>query len=115
MALVLSLLIAVPAYADRSAEKTGDAAIVSGAGCFAGIVIQTDGANSVTVSIYDNASAASGNDLIAEWVVTSNSDTRYHALGFEISPCLNRSYNGIYVDITTSGAVKYMVYYMPGR
>jgi opacity protein-like surface antigen len=113
LAVALLVALAGVAVADRSDEQTGDAAIVSGRGCFAGITIQTDGSNNVTFDIYDNATAASGDNMVAEMVVTTSTTNRYHTLGFSIDPCLNRYYNGIYVDITTSGVVKYMVYWIP--
>lgn len=111
--LVVMFMAASSVFAAKSEEKTADASIVTGAGCFVGIAIQTDGTNSVTIAVYDNT-AASGTDLIAEWVVTSSSTDRYHVLGFDTKPCVVPYYTGIYVDITTSGTCKYMVYYLPG-
>lgn len=103
--LILNMLI-FPAYAERSAEKTGDAAIVTGSGDFLGIMVVPDGTNDVTVSVYNNT-AASGNELIPTFICSGSTDAC--VVGFEKGE--NQYNTGIYVDITTSGTVTYMVYY----
>ena len=111
--LLAFLLVAPAAYSAEpwskvSAEKTAAAAITTTDGLFYGIAVITDGTNAVTVSIYDNASAASGTELIPTWVVTSSSTDRAQAFGISPGAIF---YNGIYVDITTGGTVTYKVYY----
>ena len=91
-----------------SDEQTAAAAIKASSGWFHGITVITDGTNSVTISIYDNASAASGTELIPTWIVTTSSANR--AQTYSVSPPV-RTKNGIYVNVTTSGTVTYMVYY----
>uniref|UniRef100_A0A6M3LP37 Uncharacterized protein n=1 Tax=viral metagenome TaxID=1070528 RepID=A0A6M3LP37_9ZZZZ len=98
-------------FSYSSAEKTASAAIATSSGYLHGIVVITDGTNSVTVDIYDNASAASGTKLIPQWVVTTSSSNR--AQSYSIEPPIKFS-NGIYVAVTTSGTVTYMVYYFEG-
>lgn len=95
-------------WSKQSAEKTADAAITTSGGLFHGIAVITDATNSVTVSIYDNATAASGTELIPTWIVTTSARDRIQA--YSINPPV-RYYNGVYVDITTSGTVTYMVYF----
>jgi hypothetical protein len=107
------LLIAGPAMAltgvKVSDEKAADAAITTTSGIFYGIIVATDGTNACTVSIYDNASAASGTELIPTTVVTSSATDRVQRI--PISPGV-RYYNGIYVDITLgAGSVGYTVYF----
>ncbi len=91
-----------------SDEQTLDAAITATKGIFRGILVATDGTNSVTVSIYDNATTNSGTELIPTTVITSSATDRAQliALPFDVY-----FLNGIYVDITTSGTAGYVVYY----
>jgi hypothetical protein len=91
----------------QSTEQSADATVYTGGGWFYGIILTTDGTNSVTVDIYDNT-AASGTKLIPTTVIPSSAAERSASIGFG-SP-VNFS-NGIYVDITTSGTAGYMVYY----
>ena len=108
-----TLLMPTPAHAQGlagclpSVEKTADAAIMAKAGYFCGIMVITDGTNSVTIDIYDNATAASGTEIIPLWTVTTSASNRSAALEFTNGIFVN---SGIYVDITTSGAVTYVVY-----
>lgn len=104
------LFLATPVYAEISEEKTADAAITAGYGYFGGIIVVTDGTNAVTVNIYD-AAAASGRKLIPETVITTSSTDRIQAIGY--GPTDVYYYTGIYVDITCSGTVTYMVVYHP--
>ena len=113
--ILLALLFVVPVaysaepWCRQSVEKTAAAAITTSSGIFHGLIVSTDGTNAVTVSIYDNASAASGMELIPTTVITSSSSDRVQAIS--ISPAV-RYHKGVYVDITTSGTVTYKVYYM---
>ncbi len=92
-----------------SGEKTADAAILVGHGVFGGIVVATDGTNAVTVSIYDNASTASGTELIPTTVFTTGAADRKQYL---FPPRPIEVENGIYVDITIGGgSCGYTVYY----
>ena len=105
---MLAFLIPFALHADQSEEKTGDALIVTGNITLRGIVIVTDGTNNVTLDIYGNT-AASGKKLIPQIVVGDSSTEKSYAIVFPEK--LVQSTNGIYVDLTTSGTVKYMVYY----
>jgi len=99
-----------PEWCQQSDEKTADAAIDTGGGFFYGIEVMTDGTNAVTIDVYDNT-AASGTKLIPTWVVTTSATDRRQT--FNRFPSVPYS-TGIYVDITTSGTVKYMLYYREG-
>ena len=62
----------------------------------------TDGSNDVTVTVYDNPSAASGNELIPTHVIDAS------ALGLN-GVALYKSKEaktGVYVEITTAGTAK---------
>ena len=85
-----------------------DAACVAAACHFYGIAVITDGTYAVTVDIYDNASAASGTKLIPTWVIPTSATNL--AAGYD-APVPIRCKNGIYVDVTCTGDVKYIVYY----
>ena len=106
-------LIASPVYAGDwcypTIEYTDDAAASTTSGLFHGILLVTDATYPVTLSIYDNASAASGTELIPTCTITTSATNRLS--GISIDPPV-RYDNGIYVDITIdgSGAVTYMVY-----
>ena len=93
---------------EQSSQQTADAAILGLEGYFFGIIVITDAVNSVQVDAYDNATGASGDKLFPTWEVTTSVNDRIQTLSFD--PPLDFS-NGIYVDITTSGTAKYMVYY----
>ena len=103
-----STVWALPDWVQQSATKTADAAISTTPGYFHGIVVTTDATNACTVKIYDNKSAASGDKLIPDWIVTTSATDR--AQSYSISPPV-RYGQGIYVDITTDGACSYMVYF----
>ena len=110
--LTLLSLIVLPVYAGEwcrpGDEETASAAITAKQGLFHGIAVITDATNAVTVSIYDNATAASGRELIPTWTVTTSATDRIQT--YSISPPVP-FYNGCYVSATTSGTVTYMVYY----
>jgi len=91
-----------------SAEQTADAAITTSQGLFHGIAVITDATNSVTVKVYDNATAASGTKLIPDWTVTTSTTDRIQT--YSVYPPV-RYYSGLYIDITTSGAVTYIVFF----
>ena len=93
---------------NRTAEQTADAAAVTGAGHFGGIIIATDGSNDVTVDIYDNT-AASGNNIIP--TVVCKGSSRIHAIGIDPPTPF---FTGVYVDITCAGTLSYIVYYTTG-
>lgn len=91
----------------KSGEKTADTAILSSAGYFSGIVVETDGTNTCTVVLYDNT-AGSGTKIAPDWIVQTSSTNKYATLGFDPMVAID---NGIYVDITTAGTCTFEVYY----
>lgn len=95
-------------WCKQSTQKTADAAITTSEGVFYGIIFSTDSANYVDVDVYDNASAASGTKLIPTTRITTSATDRVQSISF-MPPI--RFYNGIYVDITCSGTINYMVYW----
>jgi len=88
-----------------SGEQTSDAAIVA-SGCYlSAIWAITDGTNNAKVIIYDNASAASGT-VVGELTIVGAS----HFGGRDwLYPIVMR--NGIYVDVTGTGA-SYIIEYI---
>ena len=106
--LFVSTALAVTLTCQPTSQQTGSAACVESACHFFGIAVITDGTNNVTIDIYDNASAASGTKLIPTWVIPTSATNL--AAGYD-APVPIRCKNGIYVDVTCSGDVKYIVYY----
>jgi hypothetical protein len=104
LALVLVLLFAVTVNAAdlKKIGVTADGAITSTGGYLTGILVHTDGANSVTVSLYDNATEASGSKVFSDWVVTSGASDRTSSMDFKPGEC--PYFNGLYLDITTGGS-----------
>jgi hypothetical protein len=112
VAIFLSLItgsVIAEEWCHPSAVQTASAAVRTSAGIFHGILFVTDGTNAVTVNVYDNASAASGTKLIpTDTIITTSATNRL--TGISIDPPV-RYDKGIYVEITCSGTVAYMVYY----
>jgi len=88
-----------------SAVKTADALIATGWTEMHGVVISTDGANVVTMDIYNGTSAAGAK--IAP-PITFPATPVTQAVSF--NPPVSCS-TGIYIDITTAGTLSYTVYY----
>ncbi len=113
---IIFLALALPAFATttmvQSNDFTADAAVCTTKGVFYGLWMVTDGTNSVTVTVYDNASAASGRTIFPTTVLPTASDDRARSVSFDPPIKYN---NGIYVDITTSGAATYKIYYRDGN
>ena len=112
IAIVLLLVaLCAPSWAgsSRSIGNTADAAITAGSGILTSIVFHTDGTNSVTAAIYDNATAASGSKIISTPTITTSSSNRVTVITFDRDEGFYA--NGIYVDVTTSGTVTYDVYF----
>ena len=90
-----------------SAVKTGSACVLESKGLFYGILLTTDATNSVTLDIYDSVTA-SGTKIIPTCTITTNSADRLRSLSFALPLHVS---NGIYVNVTCSGTVTYMVYF----
>jgi len=88
-----------------SGLKTADAAIAAGKAILAGAHIITNGTADVTLTLYDNASAASGT-VIFKQVVTGTDDS----IPYTLPDGGVGAKNGIYADIAGTGA-EYIVFY----
>jgi len=111
--MLLVLLVVSPTFAgddkySTSGEQTATASVLSRPGYFIGIMVATDATNAVTVSIFDNATAATGTELIPTTVITTSATDRAQIV---LLPFGVKFENGIYVEITTNGTVGYVVYY----
>jgi hypothetical protein len=109
--IFIILFLSSFAYADSfdiasANTQTADSAIMDNAGFFKGFLITPDGANNVTITFYDNASAASGTQLTPDMIFAGDGGTQ--GITF---PAYIQCKNGIYADITTAGTVEYTVYY----
>ena len=88
-----------------SGEQTSDGAVATIGGYIAGVEIITDGTNDVKLILYDNASAASGTVLF-EGTVLGGSHFGGRVWSYPVIYD-----NGIYADITGTGA-SYIVEYI---
>lgn len=92
-----------------SGRKTADAAIMAAPGRLMGLILENDGTNACSVILYDNATAASGT-VLAKMAFSAS------AVGVLTAPaCIPVDgvvcQNGIYADVTGTGAA-YEVYYV---
>jgi hypothetical protein len=94
--------------ATSSGLQTSDAAIMNAAGRLLSIHLIADGTNAATVTIYDNASAASGLVLAKLAIPAGESYVDAHLPGEGVV-----ANNGIYADVSGTGAA-YIVGYSLG-
>ena len=80
--------------------------IKEGAGTLGGVVIATDGVSDVTVSLYDNATEASGKKIIPTLVVPATDRYGGYILGI---PGVAFT-NGCYLDIDGGGGEAAVLY-----
>ena len=81
-----------------------DTAVLAQKGYLFGCLVETNGTNAVTLTLYDHASAASGKILRKIIVPGANSYG-----GFEL-PVGIEAANGIYADVTGTGAAFWVTY-----
>lgn len=94
----------------KSSNQTASASVVAGAGYLYKIVLATDGSNAVTIDgVYDSLTATGTRLLPDNYEVTTSATDRTHTISFESSPV--QFSTGVYVDVSTAGALDYMVYY----
>ena len=95
-------------HVQTSDQLTGDGVVLAVPGYYYGITVTTDGTNTATIVLYDNASAASGKKIVQDMVFPSSSTRRMEVLGEDPPVALE---NGIYVDVTCAGTVKFTIHY----
>jgi hypothetical protein len=81
------------------AVLTASGIVSAGPGKLTQVIVATDATNAVSLSFYDNASAASGDKVIPDLVITTSAIDRVQTLPVDGK----RFYNGLYVAITCSG------------
>jgi hypothetical protein len=86
--------------------NTGDALITTSSGHLTGLIVNTDGTNDVTITLYDNTSA-SGTKIISTIIIPTSATNRIFVIGFDDDDI--QYHTGIYVDITCAGTVTYDV------
>lgn len=84
-------------------EKTAGFNVYSGECLFAGILVVTDGSNDAKVIVYDNTEASG----TVKWETTVTGSDHY---GGGLFPFPVHMENGIYVDVTGTGA-SYIPFY----
>ena len=80
---------------------------LTGGGYLGALLVGTDGTNDVTISLYDSASAASGDELAPTQTIDGDSK-RYN--GFNLGGGAVYFENGVYVDVTCSGSFEIFLY-----
>jgi len=110
LAFLLAACASAFAFTDTpmwvTSALTNDSAAMTQPGYCYGLMVTPDGTNNVTINTYDNDSAAGGKIIHPAWTLTGSGGSQ--TLSFN-PPMEIR--NGIYVDVTTTGTVSYMVYY----
>jgi len=86
-----------------SGIKSSSAVIKAGVGILVDVLVYTDGANNGTVTIYDNATAASGH-VLAKEVVKGE-----FLQGGEVNILCNCD-NGLYMELSGTGATAIIRY-----
>ena len=109
---VLVMLFSGIAYSQQmsmgtSEQQTGDALITTSDGFFNGVLVAC--ASGVTVDIYDNTSAA-GRKMMPTVYLPGSSTNQLFSINVDPPVAYH---NGIYVDVTTTGTLRYMVYFLP--
>jgi len=95
-------------WVKSSGEKTAAALIKTGPGKLLGLMFATDGMNPITVSVYDNTSAA-GDELIPTLTITTSATDRMRQIDFSKPIIFNK---GLYVNATVGGGTfAYSAYY----
>lgn len=93
---------------NKTAELTADDAVMTGRGYLSSIMVSgLDGTNACVFDLYDNT-AGSSTMLAPSISVAGDIPAGYAHIVY--NPPLYFA-TGLYVDITTSGTVAYMVYY----
>lgn len=120
LVFVLISLLSSVAYAGYlpSPEYTDDALVTQSPGVFQGIVIATDGVHNVVISIYDHNSddvlrkdgkkGTIGTKLLPTMEIPTSESDRYRIIFLPVDIDFKK---GLYVDVTTSGIVRYIIYY----
>ena len=88
------------------ATETG--AVCASPGYLGGILIATDGANDITVTVHDNASAASGNEIVPSTPIDASAKGFN---GFMLGGSVVRFDNGLYLTLTGDGSHEITFYY----
>ena len=107
LTVLLMSLWAVFAWGDAmtpSAVQTGSALVSNHAGLLFGISVTTDGTNACTIDIYDSM-AGSGTKVMTTWTAPATPVSQAYSFNPPIK--LN---TGLYVNVTTSGTMSYVVY-----
>jgi hypothetical protein len=112
IAMVLMLTGTAPGadWAKYSGQGTTSAAVTALPGYCYGIIVSASSASSGSVSVYDNATAASGSRIFPTIYMDANATEPRNVPLFMPVPL--KFFNGIYVSATTTaGTLNYEVYF----
>jgi hypothetical protein len=90
----------------NTVKKTASGIVIAEPCIFGGFFLGTDSANDPTITVYDNAAAASGEELVPTTEYDASVLGLNGAIGFSV---LAR--NGVYIEITTAGTCEVTVLY----
>ena len=90
----------------NTVKKTASGVVIAEPCIFGGFLLGTDGVNDPTVTVYDNTSAASGEELAPTTEYDASVLGLNGAIGFSVV-----AKNGIYIEITTAGSCEITVLY----
>lgn len=112
-ALLLILALCLVGFAEDDVvyttdQLTGSGVVLNVPGYYYGISVTTDGSNTATIVLYDNASAGSGKKITQDLVFPSSSTRRMET--FEEDPPVALE-KGIYAVVTCAGTVKFAIHY----
>ena len=91
-----------------SGSKTTSGIMMMGPGRFFGFLVTPDGTNNVTITFYDNATAASGVKLTTTLTFAGNGGSQTWQPPIEAVDC----FNGVYaaVSVAGGGSVEFITY-----
>lgn len=90
-------------------KVTATGVVCASPGYLGGILIATDGANDISVTVHDNASAASGNEIVPTTPIDASAKGFN---GFMLGGgALVRFDNGLYLTLTGDGSHEITFYY----
>ena len=92
-----------------SGRQTASVVVSAAAGRLHGLVVETDGTNAATVTVYDNASASATGNIVGRLIV-AGADRNANIIFFEQGV---EALRGLYLEVTGTGAAA-IVYYSRG-
>ena len=102
----------MPNVSNPPSKKVASGVVCANPCIFHGYLVGTDGVNDVTVTLFDKASAASGEEIVPTATYDASAGGINGATGMNV-----RCVNGIYLELSVAGAgaAEVVVQYAPLR